>query len=474
MTLPFLRRLRGVLIAAPAIHPFLLGAWFVLDVSRRGGRPDVGAAIAFLVVLGIGSAGAKIVLTKAFSDPVRGGIATTVVLVPILCFQETRQFLATLRPTLAEFGVVVPLFLLFVAASFVLLRRMKGDLSILHGAMNASSIIFVLWSLLPFFKEAYATSVPPEPNPVLTDVRSTNLLHGDPDIYYILLDAYTAQKSLSRYWNFDNAGFLSELRKRGFYIAGDSRSQYTTTAQSMASTLNMDTLQQGEEPFLAIRNNRVVHYLRSRHYTIENLSPFDVDGSPAFYSYFTDAKGSGEGFMFYFFHTGPGILFASLRVEGMPGENLRILSKLVAAGEDTPSSPKFVYAHLMTPHGPFGFDRDGAVLPLFSRGGWNSLRAYLNQLIGTNTLLLPVVDTILAHSSRDPIIIIQGDHGSRIVPGRGMRDESHTILNAYHLPAGGTRLLTSAISPVNSFRVIFRYYFREEIPLADIGADPSP
>ena len=95
-------------------------------------------------------------------------------------------------------------------------------------------------------------------------------------------------------------------------------------------------------------------------------------------------------------------------------------------------------------------------------------------MIGTNTLLLPIVDSILAHSARDPIIIIQGDHGSRIVPGAVNQEESHTILNAYHLPADGARYLTPSIAPVNSFRVILRYYFHEEIPLADLGRDPSP
>jgi hypothetical protein len=39
------------------------------------------------------------------------------------------------------------------------------------------------------------------------------------------------------------------------------------------------------------------------------------------------------------------------------------------------------------------------------------------------------------------------------------------ILNAYYLPLGGDELLYENISPVNTFRVIFNYYFDEELDL---------
>jgi len=474
VTIIQLRRLRGALISAPAAHPFLLGLWFVLDVARRGIHPDFAGAVAFLAVLIAVTAAARLLLGRLFRTPVQAGLATTALLIPLLCFEEVRQFLATLDPRLAEFGVVVPMMLGFVALSVVLLRHSKADLSVLHGAMNASAIVFVVWVLFPFIKEANATSIPDQPRSIVAvpqgaALSSTGASSSYPDIYYILLDAYTAPKSLSRFWGYENSEFVSALERRGFYVAGDSKSRYTSTVQSMASTLNMDTLTKEEELFPAIRNNLLVRYLQAKHYTVENLSPFDLGESPAYYTYFTDVRGANEGFSSYFFHTGPGIVIASFLVERLPEENLRILSRLTALSGEVAATPRFVYAHLMSPHGPFGFDRDGSLIPLIKRGRWNSLPAYLNQLIGTNRLLLPVVDTILARSSRDPIIIIQGDHGSRIIPGAENRNEAHTIFNAYHLPSGGARLLTPSISPVNSFRVVLKYYFDEDVPLADAG-----
>ena len=246
MNLHPLRRLRGVLIAAPALHPFLLGLWFVLDVSRREVHPGLLAASTFFLILGAGTFVARLLLNRIFADGNRAGIGTTVLLIPLLCFQEVRQFLATIGPSLAEFHLVVPLFGLFVALSFIVLWKVKGDLAILHGAMNASSIIFVLWSLFPFVKGAYATSIPEQGSAIVLNRTAGVGIARDPDIYYLLLDAYTAQKSLARFWGFDNADFLAALKRRDFFVADDSRSRYITTVQSMASTLNMDTLVRGK------------------------------------------------------------------------------------------------------------------------------------------------------------------------------------------------------------------------------------
>jgi hypothetical protein len=53
------------------------------------------------------------------------------------------------------------------------------------------------------------------------------------------------------------------------------------------------------------------------------------------------------------------------------------------------------------------------------------------------------------------VIILQGDHGSI-----GSKPNTRTsIFNAYFLPGGGSEDLSTGISPVNTFRVIFNQYF---------------
>jgi hypothetical protein len=66
--------------------------------------------------------------------------------------------------------------------------------------------------------------------------------------------------------------------------------------------------------------------------------------------------------------------------------------------------------------------------------------------------------------------VLQGDHG----PGSRLKHEDFfrtdlrerlAILNALRIPAAGAGVLTSAISPVNTFRVVLNSYFGAGLPL---------
>jgi hypothetical protein len=88
---------------------------------------------------------------------------------------------------------------------------------------------------------------------------------------------------------------------------------------------------------------------------------------------------------------------------------------------------------------------------------------YKNQLQYINTRLMASIDTILANN-KNPIIILQGDHGPRLLadwekPDETCWKECYSILNAYHLPVNGTDKLYNSITPVNTFRIILNRYF---------------
>ena len=71
-----------------------------------------------------------------------------------------------------------------------------------------------------------------------------------PDIYFIILDSYPRQDVLQSIYGFDNSEFLDYLERSDFYVASDSRTNYIQTTLSLASSLNMDYLQQliGPQP----------------------------------------------------------------------------------------------------------------------------------------------------------------------------------------------------------------------------------
>ena len=75
----------------------------------------------------------------------------------------------------------------------------------------------------------------------------------------------------------------------------------------------------------------------------------------------------------------------------------------------------------------------------------------------------------MKNSIESPVIILQADHG----PGayhdpfsleNTCLRERFSILNAYFLPGIAIERLNQNITPVNSFRIIFQYYFNEYLP----------
>ncbi len=142
------------------------------------------------------------------------------------------------------------------------------------------------------------------------------------------------------------------------------------------------------------------------------------------------------------------------------------------------NGPKFVFAHIMAPHPPYLFGENGESVPgatlKMGGGAWKQKKDYIKQLIFVNKEVKKIVSEILTKSKDPPIIILQADHGpastfSRdmfwqgagwsATPTENMLRERMRIFNAYYLPSGGNDLLYESITPVNTFRLVFDFYF---------------
>ena len=135
----------------------------------------------------------------------------------------------------------------------------------------------------------------------------------------------------------------------------------------------------------------------------------------------------------------------------------------------------------MYAHTPFVFDADGGSRnPDGFYGWWPSKgtsvdefrRTYSEQLTYLNTKLQTTVRRIIADSPRPPVIILQGDHGPQLGVSLVSLDATdvrgrYSIFNAYLFPRGGAEKLYDAITPVNSFRVLFNHYFGTSYPLLE-------
>lgn len=336
-----------------------------------------------------------------------------------------------------------------------------------------------------------------------------------PDIYYVILDAYASDEVLRDFYGLDNDHFRAALEARGFYVAADARANYSQTAQSLASSLNLTYLDELARTQSSDSVNRaplheMVQHSRVRQ-TLEGLGyqtiafetsypPTELRDADRFleppYRELAQTAGAGLHLPLEEFETlllETTLLRPALDAADWQQANARglisylyqkhrfqvefTLGSLAEAGQA--EGPQFVFAHVVSPHPPFVFGALGEeVIPSrpFSRqdvgccGHKEYVERYPDQVTYLNRLILAAVDDILERSTTPPIIILQGDHGpagfmDSQAPLESNMRERLSILNAYLIPEDARQALYPAISPVNSFRVILNNLLGESQPL---------
>jgi hypothetical protein len=316
---------------------------------------------------------------------------------------------------------------------------------------------------------------------------------GQPDIYYIILDGYARQDILNSVYGYDNSEFTGWLGGRGFNVARQSRSNYSQTYLSVASSLNMTYLDSvasrlGPESdnrsalIHMIEDSRVVKELRQRGYTIASfasgytgtdLKHADVHFAPRWaLSEFQNVLISTTAL--------PLILDRLLRKSQFDLHRERVLYAFKHLPDVARlKHPVFVFCHILSPHPPFVFGAKGekvnpqGYFTMTEGGSFQSVdkekvrrdyvekyRAQLEFITGKTKTM---VERILAASPQPPVIILQADHGPGSIlnwddPEPTDMAERFAILNAYHIPKTIDGFPDS-LSPVNSFRFLFDQLF---------------
>jgi len=97
---------------------------------------------------------------------------------------------------------------------------------------------------------------------------------------------------------------------------------------------------------------------------------------------------------------------------------------------------------------------------------------YVKQLQFINQKIMAAIEKIISNSNEPPIIIIQGDHGPGSLldwnvsePITSALRERMPILNAKYLPAEIRKFLYPGMTPVNSFRIVFKRCFGKSLAL---------
>lgn len=405
----------------------------------------------------------------------------------LMCFQFFfgwfHDNLKSLLPQsfLSKYSFVIPLIGLSIAFIFILIKRKKEISGTFISYLNITLLILVLFDTGILASRIINQDSKTEPK---NFSPCNNCLR--PNLYLIIADEYASNKSLQDLFSYDNSLFENELRKRGFFVAPSSTSNYNFTPYSMASIFDMNYLegitaksndrQNLNKCFDVINNSELIRIFKKLDYEFINLSLFDFAGEPAmstgnnFYSsrakLITSQTLTGrlkKDLVFHLAYTLKWERAFSDYLENQRREINHQYQATINASKKT-GKPRFVYTHFIMPHYPYLYDEYGS--PLSKDQALNGgKKEYLGFLQYGNKKLLSLIDEIKKNDP-DPVIVLMSDHGFTKYDVSNT-DSSYNFKNMFniYLPDKRTKLFSDSISNVNVFRVLLNTQFNQKLPL---------
>lgn len=483
------------------LHPFLFSIYFVFyfwSKNRSVPFSEVWPPLVFFFCLAVAAVLIFGIIFKYFK---KAGIIVTLFFILLFSYGHAYSLLYGVKLFGIEIGrhsylmILWPVILFLFAISIITIRKVKF-INALTNYLNLTAMILVVSVLLPITSfQLKKITIKQESSANKNTVSNTisnervffdQKVESMPDIYYIILDSYMGSDVLKNVLGFNNSEFCEMLEKKGFFISSPGRSNYCWTALSLPSSLNFRYLDKNEDSGKQNKlacNNKVTEVLRSKGYKIISVPQFFYFGQNADLEY---SYGPPREFLNGLVNTTwayPLTFFGFMNSIMYNYQRRYILYQFEKLNEIPDfNEPTFTFAHIMNPHPPYIFDKEGKPLEfklslsdMFKAKGkrgdlWRQKESqlYIRQVIFLNKRVRELIDRILSHSPNS-IIIIQGDHGQFLglenKPSKEAFEIRNSILNAYYLPNLKNSPLYNGITPVNSFRVIFNSYFGENYEL---------
>jgi len=475
------------------LHPILFAIYSILALYASNlGEIQFQYIVRPLVLVVILSLILLVVYQVIIREWAKSGLMATWTLLLILTYGHVYTMAKGLPWTALIFRhrVLLPIWALLFLSVFILLVKWINDVGKLPEILNIVMGALVLFSLFTLVRHSVAHRIAERSYPPASDASIASGLRkpqNPPDIYYILLDGYTRADVLSTKFGLDNSEFLSSLEALGFYVADCSRSNYEHTHLTLPSLMNMayiDTLV-GEIPQSAMLDSLRFDNLTKNNQVMQSLQGIGYETVAFETSYYWAQFSTAD----YYFEPAQGSFFTPILSEF---EKIFLDTTVVSALQDwgvrrgrrlfegivTPAEthalrtqfmldklkelpkmdgPQFVMAHLVVPHPPYVFTPDGVIPNIEDydeswEEGELGQAGYLDNIRFINQEILLVVGEIIEKSPTPPIIILQADHGSNFF-------DRTMILSAFHLPGAPAEVLYPDITPVNTFRLVFKQAF---------------
>lgn len=239
-----------------------------------------------------------------------------------------------------------------------------------------------------------------------------------PDIYFLLFDEMMSPSALIQNYQLEEAKtWKDSLHAHDFFLSDSATSRFIETLESVHSVMNMDTV---EYPFSLYKMRNGIQYsivfqtLEKAGYQFFNYSIFPLLNQEV-KSFQIDYFDRINGF--------PAFLYSGTWLKKMKknkAENQReevhseLLEEVKSVSKSPSGSPRFIYAHFMIPHPPFGLKKDGTMYSEEEMKSLSLTDLYLQQCLYAFDTGLHLAGSIQKNSSRPAVIILTGDHGFRV------------------------------------------------------------
>lgn len=297
-----------------------------------------------------------------------------------------------------------------------------------------------------------------------------------PNIYFLLFDEYSSIDFMRKYYNYDNSAFESHLLKDGFNISYTSHNDSISTTTVTTNLLNLnyivnDKTSTIEKDFYR-KNNYLFGYLNEKGYAIKGVGSVQAYGLVNSVSEKQDLSAktvTGE--------TIKDIIYKNTIIRPLyKAQAYTEAQKLIISAFEYLADPKnysknsFTFAHIVCPHEPFYFNKEG--IPYKNpTSNWKDDKYYLEQYIFTTNKIIEIIDSII---SNDPesIIILQSDHSARassdpdLSSSKFLHQDKTSIFNAVYYK--GEKLDIEGLSGVNTLRSLLNKLFNENFEVIEL------
>lgn len=434
-----------------------------------------------------------------FRNNVKAGIWSTLLMLPFFFWGAMHDFLRNIdvNKFLSSYSFLLPLLLLITLLLFIVLRK-KKNFSVFNQFLNLLLFIFIFIelsiSIYHLSNNQIAKNNLAHNNQQITISQKKIQANKKPDIFFILFDEYASSNALKKYLNFDNNSLDSTLEKKKFFTIKKSKSNYNSTPFSIASLFHLNYFNTSLEDHKTVplellkaqktfTSSPFFNFLESQGYTIKNYGLFDIKNHDAphepLFNHNIDDAFTKETFLsrikseiLWRFNRSLSFLYrgATKKNEIDLNANFYNLKKTLTELSFQEEKPKFIYTHILLPHGKYFLNRDGKKRATSYTDDFKNIRdsLYLDQLVYANKWISTFADKASLSSKRPRIIIIAGDHGRRDnIPKNKItnREKQFMNLSTIFFSDKNYSTLNDSITSVNIFRHILNKYFDTELPI---------